>query len=129
MATTEGWGGGSWSAAAAAGGGEAIAARVRGTSGQEQIRVTVNGTRYGQWTIGTGMGNWLCRTSASGSLNVSFINDAGNRDVRIDYVSSNGSVRPAESRSTNTGVHQNGRCGGSYSEWLHRNGYIGFGYT
>jgi hypothetical protein len=73
------------------------------------------------------MANWQCQTSASGGLNVQFTNDGTNKDVQVDYVSINGSVRQAESQSTNTGVYQNSKCGGSYSEWLHCNGYIGFG--
>ncbi len=90
--------------------------------------MTVNGTQYGAWTIGTGMANWQCSTSAAGGLNVYYDNDASGRDVQVDYVSINGSVRQAEAQSTNTALYANGRCGGgSYSEWMHCNGYIGFG--
>ncbi len=49
------------------------------------------------------------------------------RDMQVDYVSINGSVRQAVQQSTNTAVYQIGGCGGSYSERMHCNGYIGFG--
>jgi hypothetical protein len=64
---------------------------------------------------------------SSGAVNVQFTNDASGRNVQVDYAVVNGSTRQAESQATNTGVLQNGKCGGSYSEWLHCNGYIGFG--
>jgi hypothetical protein len=73
------------------------------------------------------MSNYSATTTQSGGCNVYFINDATNRDVQVDYIQVNGSTRQAEAQSTNTGVYQNSKCGGSYSEWLHCNGYIGFG--
>jgi hypothetical protein len=48
-------------------------------------------------------------------------------DVQIDYMTVNGSTRQAEDQSYNTGVWQDGDCGGEYSEWLHCEGCIGFG--
>jgi len=39
----------------------------------------------------------------------------------------NGSTRQSENQLTNTGVWQNGSCGGSNSAWLHCNGYIDYG--
>jgi endo-1,4-beta-xylanase len=75
------------------------------------------------------MTNRTFTTSVSGNVLVQYANDATGRDVQIDYISVNGSVRQAEAQSTNTGVYQNGACGGGsgLSEWLHCNGYIGFG--
>ena len=94
--------------------------RARGTSGQEQL--SCQGTT---WTLGTSMSSRTINTSAS-SGTVCFNNDSSGRDVQIDYVVVQGSTRQAESQSYNTGVWQNSKCGGSYSEWLHCNGCIGF---
>ena len=68
-------------------------------------------------------------TTLSGGSTVEFTNDATGRDVQVDYLSVNGSVRQAEAQTYNTGVYQNGACGGGngLSEWMHCNGAIGFG--
>jgi len=109
------------------GGGTSITVRARGTTGSEQIQVRVGGNTITTWTLGTGMGNWNTSTSYTGGLNVCFTNDSGDRDVQIDYVVVGGSTRQSENQSYNTGVWQNNSCGGSYSEWLHCNGCIGYG--
>jgi hypothetical protein len=57
---------------------------------------------------------------------VEFDNDDGDKDVQIDYIIVGGQTRQAEDQSYNTGVYQDGECGGSYSEWLHCDGMIGF---
>jgi endo-1,4-beta-xylanase len=109
--------------------GKTIVVRARGTSGQERVTLRVGGTAVQSWTLGTAMTNYTFTTSLSGGSTVEFTNDAGGRDVQIDYLSVNGSVRQAENQTYNTGVYQNGRCGGGSgrSEWLHCNGAIGFG--
>jgi endo-1,4-beta-xylanase len=45
-----------------------------------------------------------------------------------DIVIAVGTTRQAENQTYNTGVYQNGACGGGSgrSEWLHCNGAIGF---
>jgi mannan endo-1,4-beta-mannosidase len=108
------------------GGSYNITVRARGTNGSEQIRLTVSGSTVQTWTLGTSMSNYTAPTSNSGVINVEFINDGTNRDVQVDYIQVPGGTWQAENQSTNTGVWQNGSCGGSYSEWLHCNGYIGF---
>jgi len=109
------------------GGSNTIVVRARGTNGSEHIYVTVGGNQIGSWTLSTSMSNYSASTNNTGSINVYFDNDGTNRDVQIDYITVNGSTRQAENQSTNTGVWQNSQCGGSNSEWLHCNGYIGFG--
>jgi len=109
------------------GGGVPITVRARGTSGSERIEVRVGGNTITTWTLGTGMGNWETSTQYSGGLTVCFTNDGDNRDVQIDYVVVNGQTRQSENQSYNTGVWQDGSCGGSNSEWLHCNGCIGYG--
>lgn len=107
-----------------------IRIRARGTTGGEQISLHVGGKKCQTWTLSTSMADyrvslWVTR----GDIRVSFDNDGGNRDVQIDYISVDGDWRQAEDQSYNTGVYQDGSCGGSYSEWLHCGGSIGFGNT
>jgi hypothetical protein len=109
------------------GGSNTIVVRARGTSGSESIQLQVNNNTIATWTLSTSMQNYTATTSATGGINVRFTNDASGRDVQVDYIQVNGSTRQAESQTTNTGVYQNGQCGGSNSEWMHCNGYIGFG--
>ena len=106
-----------------------IVVRARGTSGQERVTLRVGGTAVQTWTLGRNMTNYTFTTSLAGGSTVEFTNDATGRDVQVDYLSVNGSVRQAESQTYNTGVYQSGRCGGGSgrSEWLHCNGAIGFG--
>lgn len=106
-----------------------IVVRARGTSGQERVTLRIGGTEVKTWTLGRTMTNYTFTTSLSGGSTVEFTNDAAGRDVQVDYLSVNGNVRQAENQTYNTGVYQNGRCGGGSgrSEWLHCNGAIGFG--
>jgi hypothetical protein len=116
--TTTTSGGGSTSTTS--GGGGTVVVRARGTSGQESVNCLGS-----TWTLGTGMSNHSISSSATNGT-VCFTNDASGRDVQVDYIVVQGSTRQAESQSYNTGVWQNSKCGGSYSEWLHCNGCIGF---
>ncbi|MFC3116061.1 glycoside hydrolase family 11 protein [Cellvibrio fontiphilus] len=120
-------GGGSSSSAPS--GNKTIVVRARGTAGGEQIRLKVNNTTVQTWTLSTTMSNYTVSTSLSGGSLVEYFNDSGNRDVQVDYISVNGSVRQSEAQSYNTGVYQNGACGGGNggSEWMHCNGAIGYG--
>lgn len=123
-----GSGGGS-SSSAPSGGSKTIVVRARGTAGGESITLKVNNTVVRTWTLSTTMTNYTTTTSLSGGSLVEYTNDSGNRDVQIDYISVNGSVRQSEAQTYNTGVYQNGSCGGGngLSEWLHCNGAIGYG--
>jgi hypothetical protein len=118
--------GGSSSGGSSSGGSYDISVRARGTNGSEQIRLYVGGNAETTWTLNTYMATFTHSTSNSGGIYVEFINDASGRDVQIDYVQVPGSTMQAENQSYNTGVWQDGDCGGSYSEWLHCNGGIGF---
>ncbi len=120
-------GGGSSSSAPS--GNKTIVVRARGTAGGEQIRLKVNNTTVQTWTLSTTMSNYTVSTNLSGGSLVEYFNDSGNRDVQVDYISVNGSVRQSEAQSYNTGVYQNGACGGGngLSEWMHCNGAIGYG--
>jgi endo-1,4-beta-xylanase len=106
-----------------------IVVRARGVSGQESVTLRIGGTAVRTWTLSTTMTNYTIATAASGGATVEFTNDATGRDVQVDYLSVNGSVRQAEAQTYNTGVWQNNACGGGNgrSEWLNCNGAIGFG--
>jgi hypothetical protein len=100
---------------------------MRGTTGSEHVNLKVSDNIIANWTLGTSLSNYSVSTNYTGSIDVQFDNDDGDRDVQVDYIVVNGSTRQAENQSYNTGVWQDGSCGGSYSEWLHCNGTIGFG--
>src|SRR5690606_17543204 len=113
--------GGGSSSSAASGGSKTIVVRARGSVGGESITLNVNGTAVQTWTLSTTMTNYTATTSLSGGSLVEYTNDSGNRDVQVDYLSVNGSVRQSEAQSDNTGVYQNGSCGGGngMTEWMH----------
>lgn len=124
-----GSGGGSSSSAGNSGGSKTVVVRARGVTGQEVISFKVNNTTIATWPLTTSMANYTVTTNLSGGTLVEYSNDSGSRDVQVDYISVNGGVRQAEDQTYNTGVYQNGSCGGGNgrSEWLHCNGAIGFG--
>jgi len=106
-----------------------IVVRARGVSGQESVTLRVGNTVVRTWTLGTTMTNYTMTTTLAGDALLQYTNDASGRDVQVDYLSVNGTVRQAEAQTYNTGVYQSGACGGGSgrSEWLHCNGAIGFG--
>ncbi|WP_207431425.1 endo-1,4-beta-xylanase [Sabulibacter ruber] len=65
--------------------------------------------------------------SGSGKIQVHLTNDHldNARDLEIDYLTVNGVTYQAEEMAVNTGVWT-GKCGGSYSQLLHCDGYIEF---
>jgi endo-1,4-beta-xylanase len=118
--------GGSSSGGSSSGGSYQVSIRMRGTSGSEHVVCRVGSTQIGSWTLGTGFNTYQASTTASGGITVCFDNDASGRDVQVDCIWTPAGQFQAESQSYNSGVYQNGKCGGSYSEWLHCNGCIGF---
>jgi uncharacterized protein YjdB len=100
-----------------------VIVRARGTNGDEQISLVVDGVTIETWTLTTSYQDYSA--TASGTVQVHFLNDQGRtRDAQIDYVIIDNVTYQSEDQPTNTGVWQNHSCGGSYSEWLHCNGYI-----
>lgn len=102
---------------------------MRGVVGDESVSLEIGGSTIETWTTSTSMQNYTVNTSATGELRVAFTNDDGeDRDVQVDYVSINGNIFQAEDQPDNTGAYD-GECGGgSYSEMLHCDGSIGFGF-
>lgn len=129
ITVSQGSSGGGSSSSAPSGGNKTVVVRARGTAGGETISFRVGNTTIATWNLTTSMANYTVSTSLAGGTLVQYANDSGNRDVQVDYISVNGSVRQAEAQTYNTGVYQNGACGGGngLSEWLHCNGAIGFG--
>jgi hypothetical protein len=112
------------------GGSNSIVVRARGTGGGEHIYLSVGGSTIASWNLTTSYQNYSASTNNTGGSLVCFDNDDGeNMDVQIDYITVNGSTRQAEDQTYNTGVWQDGECGGGdgRSEWLHCEGCIGFG--
>jgi peptidyl-Asp metalloendopeptidase len=111
----------------AGGGSGTVVIRARGTSGQETLRLLVNGKIVSTWTLSTSMQNHSVNVSSiNANFAVDFNNDASGRDVQVDYIQVNGQTRQSENQSFNSGVYQSGRCGGGNgrSEWMHCNGQI-----
>lgn len=102
-----------------------ITVRARGEDGSETIEVRAAGTTIATHTLSTSYQNYSA--NGSGDITVHFINDGASRDVQIDYVVIDGTTIQSEGQTTNTGVWQDGSCGGSNSEWLHCAGYIDYG--
>ena len=111
-------------------GSSTIVVRARGVAGGESISLRVGSSNVATWSLTTSYQNFTATTSLSGAVSVAFTNDGGDRDVQVDYIIVNGQTRQSEAQSYNTGLYANGRCGGgSYSEWMHCNGAIGYGNT
>jgi peptidoglycan/xylan/chitin deacetylase (PgdA/CDA1 family) len=110
------------------GGTGTITVRARGTAGGEQIQLVVNNSTVATWTLTSSYQNFSANNAATSNILVRFINDASGRDVQVDYLIAGGTTRQAENQTYNSGVYQNGACGGGngHSEWLHCNGAIGF---
>lgn len=116
------------SSSSSSGGSNTIFVRMSGVVGDESVSLQVGGSTIQTWTVSTYMSDYSASTNASGEIRVAFTNDSGNRDVQVDYIIVNGVVREAEDQDDNTGAWGNSACGGgSFSEWLHCNGSIGFG--
>jgi hypothetical protein len=104
-----------------------ITVRARGTSGFENINLIVGGSIVDSWNLSKSYQDYTYSGAATGEILVEYDNDSYGRDVRVDYIQVNGETRQAEDMSYNTAVFDHGSCGGSYSEWMHCNGVIGFG--
>jgi len=103
--------------------------RARSTDGAGHVNFRINNQTVTSFTLGSSMRDYTASSSLTGDIIIQFDNDASGRDVQIDYLSVDGDYRQAENMSYNTGVWQDGSCGGSNSEWLHCNGSISFGNT
>lgn len=107
-----------------------ITIRARGNAGGEHINLLIDGRPVNAgWWLGTGFQQYTATVAGDGDINVQFDNDGGLKDVIIDWVKVDSQTpRQAENMQYNTGAYANGQCGGgSYTQWLHCNGVIGFG--
>ncbi|MBL3658989.1 rhamnogalacturonan lyase family protein [Fulvivirga sediminis] len=99
--------------------------RARGEGGGEVIEVRADGNTVASFTLSTNYQNYYA--DGSGNITVHFVNDDTGLDVQVDYIMVDGVTIQSEDRPTNTSVWQDDACGGSYSEWMHCNGYIDYG--
>lgn len=102
-----------------------IIVRARGTQGGEALQLRIKDTTVKTFTLTTSQANYTYSGYSGGNIKVYFADNFG--DVNVDYIKVDGQTYQAEDRQNNTGVWQNGSCGGSYSSWLHCAGFIGFG--
>ncbi len=101
--------------------------RARGLQGTERMALLIGGQTAQSWTVSKKMQNYSYTGSQSGAVRVAITNDQGvNHDLVVDKLTVDGTVYQAEAQAVNTGVWQQGSCGGSYSQWLHCSGYIDF---
>lgn len=115
------------SSSSVASGNHSITVRMSGVTGDESVSLQIGGQTIQTWTLSVGMLDYTVSTNATGELRVAFTNDAGDRDVEVDYVIVNGVTYQAEDQADNTGAWD-GECGaGSYTQMLHCDGSIGFG--
>lgn len=101
-----------------------ITVKAKGVVGDEIMEIRINGSAVASYTLSTSYNEYS--VEGNGTVQVVFTNDEGDRDVQVDYVIIDGTIYQAEDQEVNTGVWQDGDCGGSYSEWLHCGGYIEF---
>jgi hypothetical protein len=107
-----------------------IRIRARGAAGGEHIHLLINGQSVNTgWWLTTAFQEFSVNVIGDGDINVKYDNDGGSKDVIVDWVKVDAqNPRQAENMQYNTGAFANGRCGGgSFSEWMHCNGVIGFG--
>ncbi|HEY7885936.1 MAG TPA: glycoside hydrolase family 11 protein [Cellvibrionaceae bacterium] len=109
-------------------GANTLVIRAVGTSGNEQLRVNVGGSAVETLNLSTSWQDYTVNTNATGDINVELFNDQGQGyEARIDYMLVNGDTRYAADQSYNTSAWD-GECGGgSYTQWMHCDGMIGFG--
>lgn len=113
-----------------------ITVRARGTTGEEEIEVSVDGVVVGatqRLTTAFRDYTFPLATTDPGEVRVAFVNDArtsaGDRNVRVDYLEVAGERYEAESpANTNTGAWNAAasRCGGIASQQLDCGGHIDF---
>lgn len=106
-----------------------LTVKARGTSGEESMKLQVNGQTVKTWILSTTMTNYTTSTKLVGDVTVLFDNDDVGRDVQVESLTVNNQTRMAADQASNTGVFQNNACGGGSgrSQWLHCNGAINFG--
>jgi len=108
---------------------EPIVIRARGNIGSEWIELLIDDVTVQTSRVSTVYQDYIYYASDSlANIKVYFSDtNGGDYDVQIDYIKANDVTYQAEKQAINTGVYQNDNCGGSYSEWIHCEGYIDFG--
>ncbi len=107
-----------------------VTVRARGTSGSEKIEVRYNDVRVGEViTLSTSFAEYTMQVdNPTGNFKVAFVNDAGGRDVVLDWLRVGSQQKEAEARTVNTASWTSAGCGtGTLTQNMYCNGYIDFG--
>ena len=100
--------------------------RARGTSGEEQLQLSINGTPIQTFNLTRNFQEYSVSSDLTGTPRITYVNDSFTRDAEVDWLQVNGVTLQAENQPVNTSVYQNGSCGGSFSQEMHCPGYIDF---
>ncbi len=110
-----------------------ISVRALGTSGGEVLQLRVDGKAVASWTVSTSFTTYehpIASTADIDTVEVQFVNDGANRDLRVDYIEVDGTRLHAESSSTLAKGSYSRSTGcavrASTSEWLHCAGSFTF---
>ncbi|MCF8714691.1 T9SS type A sorting domain-containing protein [Joostella atrarenae] len=105
-----------------------ITFRAKGTSGTENVRVLVNNQVVQNFSLSNQLDNYTTTTPLTGDVKLEFTNNSsGSTNVHTDYLAFGDMIKDSEDMVENTGVFQNGSCGGILSDELNCNGYINYG--
>ncbi len=111
----------------AASGTDNISVRALGIVGDETLELEIDGTVVATWTMSTSYQIFTYSGPSVGVFRLNFTNDAGSRDIQVDYLEVSGTTYQAEDQDINTALYANGACGGGgNSEIMNCNGYIQF---
>ncbi|MCF8714711.1 T9SS type A sorting domain-containing protein [Joostella atrarenae] len=105
-----------------------ITFRAKGTSGTENVRVLVNNQVVQNFSLSNQLDNYTTTTPLTGDVKLEFTNNSsGSTNVHTDYLAFGDMIKDSEEMVENTGVYQNGSCGGMLSDKLNCSGYINYG--
>ena len=110
-----------------------VVVRALGRSGDEDLQLRINGAAVASWTVTKQFTNYTHSLPANAELDqieVQFVNDGGDRDLRVDFIEVDGERFQAESSRTlarGTYTRSTGCAArASTSEWLHCAGSFTF---
>ncbi len=105
---------------------------ARGSTGQENITIEINGTPVANHTLTTTTRTYTYTTTNPidpSTVRIAFTNDNGPRDTYIDAITINNTRYETEAPTTQSKGSWNGNCDTGYkqSEWLACNGWFHYG--
>jgi endo-1,4-beta-xylanase len=97
-----------------------VTVRAKGVTGNETLEIKFNNTTVKTVNLTTSYADYSA--SGIGTVSVYFNDFVG--DAQVDYINVNGKIFQSEDQVSNTSVYQNGKCGGTKSEFMHCAGTI-----